>query len=152
MPEHASYHDDEIVNVETHHERSDVNVRALIWSVAIFIVFAVLVHFIVLAMFRGFRDHERRNVGTGPLTSVARPPDANVPAEPRLQPFPGAVPPYGSTPPTDMVLMHANEDKVLNHYGWVDAQKGVVHIPIEDAKKLALQRGVFRGAAPASGA
>jgi hypothetical protein len=30
----------------------------------------------------------------------------------------------------------------------VDRQKGVVHIPIEEAKKLVLQRGVYKGVTP----
>jgi hypothetical protein len=40
-----------------------------------------------------------------------------------------------------MVEMRNAQDQALNSYGYVDKQKGVVHIPIEEAKKLALQRG-----------
>ena len=41
MPEHLPYDDDAIVNVETHHEHSDVNVRALITFFVVWVVFAV---------------------------------------------------------------------------------------------------------------
>jgi hypothetical protein len=36
--------------------------------------------------------------------------------------------------------LREKEDGVLNQHGWVDQQNGVVHIPIEDAIKLALQQ------------
>ena len=153
MPEHLHYDDDAIVNVETHHEHSDVNVRALITFFVIFVVFGLVTHFVLLGMFKAMARYER-NRPTPRMTSVVRPEDAAVPTEPRLQPFPtkmtptDTMPPYSDTPVTDMVRMHANEDQVLHHYGWVDKNKGVVHIPIEEAKKRALERGIF--ASPAA--
>jgi len=146
MPDqlHRTYHDEEIVNLETHHEESDVNVRALLWFVVIFIVFAAVTHGLLFAMFRFFVNQERGNA-TAPLTSMARPSDMDTPPLPRLQPFlANKVPPYGSTPVVDMVDMRKNEDKVLDNYGWVDKQKGIVHIPIEQAKKQALQSGIYK--------
>jgi hypothetical protein len=146
MPDttHRTYHDEEIVNPETHHEESDVNVRALLWFVAIFIVFAAVTHFALLMLFKFFVQVERGNISNAPLTSMQRPPDMDVPQTPRLQPFPTPAPPYRSTPVTDMEEMRAHEEAILNNYGWVDKQKGIVHIPIEQAKKEALQSGVFR--------
>ena len=41
----------EIVNPDTHHEKSDVNVRALLWAVVIFIVFGAVTHFLLYAQF-----------------------------------------------------------------------------------------------------
>jgi hypothetical protein len=71
-----------------------------------------------------------------------------VPQLPRLQPFPtNNIPPFSSTPVVDMVDMRAHEDAVLNNYGWVDQPKGVVHIPIAEAKKQALQSGIYKTAA-----
>lgn len=148
MPEHLPYEDDSIVNVETHHEHSDVNVRALIVFFVIVVVFAIVTHLALFGMFKALARHER-NRPVKPMTKVVRPEDVAVPTEPRLQPFPTrmaateTMPPYSDTPETDMVRMRANEDRVLHTYGWVDKTKGVVHIPIEDAKKLALQRGVY---------
>lgn len=146
MPDqlHRTYHDEEIVNVETHHEESDVNVRALLWFVVIFIVFAAVTHGLLFAMFKFFVNLERGNANA-PLTSMARPSDMDVPQLPRLQPFPTTtIPPFSSTPVVDMVDMRAHEDAVLNHYGWVDQPKGVVHIPIAEAKKQALQSGIYK--------
>ena len=130
----------EIVNPETHHEKSDVNVRALLWSVVIFIIFGAITHGLLYMQFNFFRELFRGSTNA-PLTSIARPPDAAVPQEPRLQPFRMRdVPPNANTPVTDMDDMRAAEEKALHTAGWVDKEKGIVRLPIETAKQLALQR------------
>ena len=78
---------------------------------------------------------------------MARPSDASVPGTPRLQPFPtkahdGMLPPYATTPVTDMAEMRASEEKMLNSPGWVDQEKGIVRLPIDVAKQLVVQRGL----------
>ncbi|HEV7485520.1 MAG TPA: hypothetical protein VGQ65_07535 [Thermoanaerobaculia bacterium] len=140
MPEHAPYRDDDIVNPETRHEDSDVNVRALLWAVVIFIVFAFVTHAVLYLQFHAYARHFR-NESSQPLTMMKRP--SNVPPLPRLQPFPNnKVPPNTNTPLTDMADMRAAEDEALNKPGWVDKQKGVVRLPIETAKQLVVQRGL----------
>ena len=135
----------EIVNPETHHERSDVNVRALLIFMAIFIVFAAVSHLLLWGMFKYFAEMAR-NKTTAPLTDVARPPDASIPQEPRLQPFPNRdprgtmMPPNTTTPVVDMEDMRAADEQALHTPGWVDKQKGVVRLPIDVAKQLAVQR------------
>lgn len=149
MPEHLHYEDDEIVNPETHHEKSDVNVRALLWSAVILGIFAVLTHVGLWLMYRGLVKYEQKNAAP-PLSAIQRSPDAGVPQnQPLLQPFPRkdpagnpAVAPYRSTPVTDLGDMRRAEDRALSSYGWVDRQKGIVRIPIEEAKKLVLERGL----------
>ena len=134
MPDH------DVVNPETQHEKSDVNVRALLWAVVIFIVFAALTHALLYAQFHFFAKHFR-NEASQPLTMMARP--SSVPVTPRLQPFPSqTLPPNATTPVTDMAEMRAAEDASLNKAGWVDRQKGVVRLPIETAKQLVVQRGL----------
>jgi len=139
------YHDEDIVNAETHHEKSDVNVRGLFAFGIAFIIFAAVSHFVLLVMYHQFVKHEKNNQHV-PLTMMERPGSMTVPATPRLQPFSDVVPPklytpITNTPVTDMNEMRAAQEQALNSYGYVDRQKGVVHIPIEEAKKLALQRG-----------
>lgn len=146
---------DSIVNPETHHEKSDVDVKALLWFVVIFIVFAIVTHLVLWLMFKYFATLARGSTNA-PLTSVARPADAGVPREPRLQPFPekdgkGDIrAPYQHTPEVDMELMRAREQQALENPGWVDREKGVVRLPIAVAKQIALQR--IQSAAPASAA
>ena len=135
----------EIVNPETHHERSDVNVRALLMFMAIFIVFAAVSHLLLWGMFKYFAQMAR-NRTTAPLTDVQRPPDAAIPQGPRLQPFPDRdtrgemKPPNSTTPIVDMAQMQATEEQALHTPGWVDKQKGIVRLPIDVAKQLAVQR------------
>jgi hypothetical protein len=145
MPNLHDYHDEDIINAETHHEKSDVNVRALLAFGAAFLVFAAVSHFVLLMMYRQFVKIENRHQHV-PLTMMERPESMTVPAIPRLQPFPtkspsGTTPPMSTTPVTDMEEMRAAQEQALESYGYVDRQKGVVRIPIEEAKKLALQRG-----------
>jgi hypothetical protein len=141
--QHPTYVDEEIVNVETHHEKSDVDVKALLWFVVIFVVFAAVTHVSLWILFKFYVRLERRQAAA-PLTAMTRPADMNVPAEPRLQPFPSkmpdgnVLPPNAMTPVPDMMRMREEQDRALNSYGWVDPQKGVVHIPIEEAKKKVL--------------
>jgi len=140
MPDHAHYRDGDIVNPETRHEDSDVNVGALLWAVVIFIVFAVLTHAMLYLQFHAYARHFRHETSQ-PLTMMPRP--SNVPPTPRLQPFPNdTVPPNANTPLTDMADMRASEDEALNKPGWVDKQKGIVRLPIETAKQLLVQRGL----------
>jgi hypothetical protein len=63
--------------------------------------------------------------------------------EPRLQ----------RTPGPDLKAFRAQEDKVLDSYGWIDQSKGVVRIPIDRAIAVLAARGlpsVARTSGPAS--
>jgi hypothetical protein len=139
------YRDDDFVNVETHHERSDVNVRALLWTVVIIVVFAAVTHLLLWGLFKQFARHARNDVRP-PMTAIARPAGADVPQEPRLQPFPTAqrpgqvMPPNRDTAQTDMEEMRRTEEEQLHSVGWVNRQKGIVRLPIDVAKQLVVQR------------
>ncbi len=54
------------------------------------------------------------------------------PPGPRLQ----------TNPQSDLQRFRAAEDKQLNGYYWIDKQKGLVHIPIEQAMKKLAQQGI----------
>jgi hypothetical protein len=43
----------------------------------------------------------------------------------------------------DVYLLKQEQREHLHSYGWVDRTAGVVHIPIEEAMRLALERGVI---------
>jgi hypothetical protein len=156
MREHPHYQEDAIVNPETHHEKSDVSVRPVIWFIILVIVFSFVLHIAIWLMFKGLVRVERRK-GSGQLTSMARPDDMAVPkSQPLLQPFPrkvegGVQTPNLDTPVTDLAAMRAAEDRVLHSYGWVDPQKGTVHIPIEEAMKRTLANGLPAAATSTGG-
>ncbi|HEY2906984.1 MAG TPA: hypothetical protein VGJ29_13870 [Vicinamibacterales bacterium] len=122
-------HGGDATNPTTHHETSDINIRGVFaFGIALFVA-AVLIHFMIWLLFMYFNGRE----------SVARMPQYplavgqhRVPPEPRLQ----------TNPREDLRDLRASEDAILNGYGWVDRNNGVVHIPIDEAMKLTLQRGL----------
>lgn len=149
MPEHPQYQDDDIFNPETHHEESDVNVRALIWFFVIFVISAFVIHFALFGLYKVFQKTERSNAGQ-PLTSMAKPAGPSIPqTEPRLQPFPHQdIPPYRNTPVTDLADMRRAEQEKLTTYGF-DPKTGTARIPIKDAKRIVVERGLPVQGAPA---
>src|SRR6266704_3551627 len=139
-----------VANPETHHEETDVNVRALLWFMVVFLVFAALTHTGLFLLFKFFRNMERGAAANAPISSVAMPQGADLPPLPRLQPFKTrmpnneVMPPTSNTPVTDMAGMRNSEMTQLSNYSWIDKQHGIVRIPIEEAKKLALQSGIYQ--------
>src|SRR5437764_6536702 len=112
-PSHHTYSGD-VANVETQHEESDVNVRALIWFMVVFVVFAAVTHVGLWLLFKFFSNMERGEKANAPISSVAMPQGADVPPAPRLQPFKTSagrnetIPPYRSTPVNDMADMRSS--------------------------------------------
>jgi hypothetical protein len=138
MPEHIQYQDDDLFNPETHHEESDVPVKPLLWSLVLFVVFGAITHIALWGFYKLMLSAEQRRWDP-PQTAVARPASADVPQnQPLLQPFrhDEKSAPFEDTPVTDLIKMRTAEEKVLKHYGWVDKQRGIVHIPIERAIEL----------------
>lgn len=60
---------------------------------------------------------------------------------PRLQKAPGQ----------DMANMRSQTKERLNSYGWVDPDKGVVHVPIDRAIELTLEQGLPVGSSRSEG-
>lgn len=58
--------------------------------------------------------------------------EQRLPPEPRLQ----------TNPREDLADLRKAEDQVLESYGWVDKDTGVVRIPIDEAMRLTLERGL----------
>lgn len=133
---------------EVQHEEHDINVRAAMWFVVIFVVTGIVIHVALWFLYKGFASLERRRTDP-PVTLVSRP-DRQLPPGPRLQPFPEKAPVWQGaqqtavfrTPVDDMKEMRELEERQLHGYGWVDPKQGRVRIPIELAMELVLQRGL----------
>jgi hypothetical protein len=135
---------------EVRHERSDVNVRAILWFAGGLTVAAVVIHIGLWALFAVFAksargtDVDRRPLAIGELQ---RPP------EPRLQALPWERGTDWAPPRVDLGELRAAEDRRLHSYGWVDRRAGTVHIPVERAIELLAARGLpSRPDVPGSGA
>jgi hypothetical protein len=115
------------------YEHTDAN----IWIIAKFIfwlaVAAVIIHFGLALLFNLFV--EQRVERTDPRYPMAATEGERLPPEPRLQGAPGS--PY----PREAILnFRSGEETLLHNYGWIDQKTGAVHIPIEDAMRLMLER------------
>jgi hypothetical protein len=113
-----------------HHEESDVNIRAILgFGLGLFVV-AVIVHLAVWGLFRFFEARESVKVAAEYPLAISQ--GDRQPPEPRLQ----------TAPRQDLQDLRASEDAILNGYGWVDKNRGIVRIPIEEAMRLTLERGL----------
>lgn len=133
----------EVRNPHTRYEPRTFNVRLVLLVMAGMIVCGLLVHFAVGGMYRLF-DNQSRAADRGQKPMIGheeipgQPP--RLPPEPRLQP----------DPVSDLYRMREAEDNVLQTYGWIDKNAGVVRIPVARALDLIAQRGLPNwGAAPA---
>lgn len=81
----------------------------------------------VVLMFFLFHALQARQVALDPPPSpLAVRGVRRLPPAPRLQP----------QPQLELAELRAAEEAVLEHYGWVDAEAGTIHIPIERAMEL----------------
>ena len=107
------------INPETAYEPSD-------WRIsAVAIVLAMVLGLIAMAVL------VLRIVFQTAISDVDRSPIVAMPA-PALQ----------VDPRRDLALLHAREDQALNTYYWADRQNGLAHIPIGQAMKQIVARGV----------
>jgi hypothetical protein len=116
------------------HETTDANTRNLIiFGVGLsLLVIAGLV--VSRAVFNYFVGHQGLGPPASPFENVRM-----LPPEPRLQ----------VTAPKSLKQYKAAQDEILNSYGWVDQQAGIVRIPIDRAMEILLQKGFpVRGATP----
>ena len=145
-----SRHNGKEDSVELGHEESRVQVAGVTWFIIILSIAVVFVGWLMVALINSFEGREQKSeLESRPSPFAAERP--KIPPEPRLQLAPASeeqidkrVPPDLKTqhPLQEMKELRSNWDKELNSYGWVDEQGGVVRIPIEDAKRLLLQRGL----------
>jgi hypothetical protein len=107
------------INSETAYEPSD-------WRIsAVAIVLALVLGLIAMAVL------VLRIVFQTAASDVDRSPIVAMPA-PALQ----------TDPAQDLARLRAREDQALNTYYWADRQNGIVHIPIDQAMKQIVARGL----------
>ena len=128
--------DQQDINPPVAHEHSDVNIRAILGFGVGLIVVAAVVHLLIYVLFGFFSSREGVKVPAEYPLAAAQ--GDREPPEPRLQ----------TDPRRDLADLRAREDELLNSYGWVDKNAGIVRIPIESAMTLMLERGLPARAEP----
>ena len=112
------------------HEETDADARAITRFGIALVLILVLSQLALWWLFNSFTRRESKL--SPPVSALVRAQAPTEPPEPRLQ----------ANPQADMRTMREREETVLNHYGWVDPNRGVVRIPIDRALDLVAERGL----------
>ena len=143
-----------ISNPHVAHEESDVKVRPILMFVVWLTVGTIVVFFLMGALFNYLdgkaKDEDQR--ARSPLADERNP----IPPKPLLQMAPAKpskpdnkLEPDNNSPLSEVISVRKGEELKLDSYTWVDQSKGVVELPIERAKELALERGILKSRPPA---
>jgi hypothetical protein len=118
-------------NVELGHESRDISTRVVVVFAISLVVGAVLVHAAIwlVYLFLGSQADRADAARDYPLAATGA---AAQPPAPRLQ----------TQPREELKAMRAVEDERLHGYGWVNPSAGVAFIPIEEAMRLVVERGL----------
>ena len=117
-------------NVEVVHEESDVNVGAIVRYGVGLVVFAAIVHLFLWWLLGVYeRQNERAQTQVFPMAAGQR---DRLPPSPRFQ----------ENPQEELQELRAKQKALLEGYGWVNKEAGVARIPIDDAMKMVVERGL----------
>jgi hypothetical protein len=141
MAEHVQHHDlaghdsadDQYLETPpgSSYEHTDASVGVMVKFAFWLIVSAIIVHVGLGLMYELMIQQSAEPAETKqyPMTVNQAP---RLPAAPRLQQIPSK----------ELFDFRTKENEELNSYGWVDKNAGTVHIPIDDAMLLILERGL----------
>jgi hypothetical protein len=118
------------------HERTDVSVRPVVLAGVGLTIALLITAAAMLGMYDAFATRfARLSPKQNPLAAAEAP---RPPPAPRLQVH----------PIKELRELRVSEAEVLEHYGWVDKDAGVVRIPIDRAIQLLAQRQGGKAATP----
>jgi hypothetical protein len=121
---------DNLDNVEVVHEESDVNVGAIVRYGVGLVVVAAVVHLFLWWLLGVYeRQNDRAQTQVYPMAAGQR---DRLPPSPRFQ----------ENPQEELQELRAKQKALLEGYGWVNKEAGVARIPIEDAMKIVVERGL----------
>ena len=132
-PGHASP-DDQYLETPpgAEYEHTDASIGIIAKFLLWLVVSAVVIH-VGLGLMYELLIQQSTEVGE-PRYPLARGDERRLPPMPRLQQF----------PPNELYQYRLGEEEMLHNYGWMNKNAGTVHIPIEEAMRLAIDRGVVR--------
>jgi hypothetical protein len=115
-------------SLASHYELDDIDTRSIFRFGGLLLVVLIIVQVVVYWFLREWTDR--------PLPIQVQIPPALV--TPPVVPGPG----LDASPEANLDAYLAGQMELLNSYGWVDPATGIVHIPIERAMSLLVERGV----------
>ena len=111
------------------YEHTDASVWIIVKFGLWLAIAAVVIHVGLGFVFRVMVEQREEEQHVFPLAVGQEP---RLPAQPRLQSIPG----------NDMYDFRLQEENVLQNYRWIDRQNGRVQIPISEAMRLTVERGL----------
>jgi hypothetical protein len=132
---------EELHNLDVAHEHSDIDVRAVFFFAASLVVIAVVSAAVTVGVFRVFENMAAAN---DPKLGPHAMPPTDMPKRTTESPYFGGAPQPQliTNEPAVLQQLRQSEAEQLHGYGWVDQPAGVARMPIDEAKKLILERGV----------
>ena len=116
----------------TEYEHTDANVWTIFKFGVWLLISAIVIHIGLAGLYSLYKAQTAATQEQPyPLATATEP---RQPPPPRLQQFPR----------NEITDFRLKEDEKLNSYGWANKDAGTVHIPIDDAMKLVLQRGTLQ--------
>ena len=126
---HASAEDEYLVTPPgSGHEHTDASVWIIVKFGLWLAISAIVIHVGLGFLFGLFVKQSEETVVEFPLAGQ----EHRLPAGARLQQF----------PENEFHAFRLREDEVLRQYGWVNKETGAVRMPIEQAMRLAVERGL----------
>lgn len=135
--EGGELHFEQISHHGVKYENRDLGARGIIAFLIVLIVGTA----VLCAVVYGYYDYDKKHLAEESPRNAA----ATLSNTPAVQPNPTMRFPKPTLQPDDVVDMyqlHANEDQILNTYGWVDQKSNIARIPVEEAMKAIAQQGL----------
>ncbi len=128
-------------NQQPGYETSDANVRAIAKFGVAIVLIALVAHVLMWLLFDVLQNEAKRQ---DPTLSPLAVREMQLPPQPHLQA--DIVGDDRTNQPFDSLNLKNEvsmaDDKTLNTYGWVDRNRGIVRIPIDQAMKLLAEQNV----------
>jgi len=136
--EHGPHEHGPEINPQVSHERRDVNVFQIsAFGIGLLLACIVTV-FAMWGLFDYFYQRENEKNTANPVAGMMSE-RQKLPPEPRLQ----------ATPRLELKDLRADEDAILNSYGWIDPNRGIIRIPISVAMDMVAAKGLPSKPTPA---
>jgi hypothetical protein len=133
---------DELHNDDVAHEHSDINIGAVLTATVVIAVVCLLTAGLMYGLF--WFVLEKQAEGRDPKLSPLALPATVMPPTTTTQPTFGNAPDPKllTNEPTYLRGVRTREQDLLHGYGWVDEKAGIARLPIDEAKKLIVERGL----------
>ena len=126
-------------------EPADINTRTIL-AYLFYLALAVIAAFVVSIYIFRFTTNLAAKSDT-PLPPMRQGLGPMMPPEPRLQGVPG----HTTDPQQDLRTKLAADEAANEQLKWIDKQAGIAQIPVEDAMKIVVSKGLQVVSAPSAG-